>query len=309
MGKNEYRTTGKTAPIIIHQILVDLHQFSYFSNYLIAMNRTMKPCTLRIPACLLLLYATFSPTMLVNKAMAQDSNLFVAAWSNLGPTFFTVFLLLIIAGITLIIFNSINVRRKAFIKDDVIDPIMDAVKGLDIEGAKSLCDQYKLPITSIIKGGLERIQDDELDIEAIEKGLDENAALHMSKPFTWINMLNTVGSIAPMVGLLGTVVGMIGAFAVLTSAGMGGEASKQMAGNIGSALWTTAAGLVVAIPCLVSYFLFKTKFGNIAAEVNKVTGSMVFTLVRAARGGFEEEGGEEEQYEEDTFEETAPEPA
>ncbi len=309
MGKNEYRTTGKTAPIIIHQILVDLHQFSYFSNYLIAMNRTMKPCTLRIPACLLLLYATFSPTMLVNKAMAQDSNLFVAAWSNLGPTFFTVFLLLIIAGITLIIFNSINVRRKAFIKDDVIDPIMDAVKGLDIEGAKSLCDQYKLPITSIIKGGLERIQDDELDIEAIEKGLDENAALHMSKPFTWINMLNTVGSIAPMVGLLGTVVGMIGAFAVLTSAGMGGEASKQMAGNIGSALWTTAAGLVVAIPCLVSYFLFKTKFGNIAAEVNKVTGSMVFTLVRAARGGFEEEGSAEEQYEEDTFEETAPEPA
>lgn len=309
MGKNEYRTTGKTAPIIIQQILVDLHQFSYFSNYLIAMNRTMKPCTLRIPACLLLLYATFSPTMLVNKAMAQDSNLFVAAWSNLGPTFFTVFLLLIIAGITLIIFNSINVRRKAFIKDDVIDPIMDAVKGLDIEGAKSLCDQYKLPITSIIKGGLERIQDDELDIEAIEKGLDENAALHMSKPFTWINMLNTVGSIAPMVGLLGTVVGMIGAFAVLTSAGMGGEASKQMAGNIGSALWTTAAGLVVAIPCLVSYFLFKTKFGNIAAEVNKVTGSMVFTLVRAARGGFEEEGSAEEQYEEDTFEETAPEPA
>ena len=309
MGKNEYRTTGKTAPIIIQQILIDLDQFSYFSNSLIAMNRTMKPCTLRIPACLLLLYASLSPTMLVNKALAQDSNLFVAAWSNLGPTFFTVFLLLIIAGITLIIFNSINVRRKAFIKDDVIDPIMDAVKGLDIEGAKSLCDQYKLPITSIMKGGLERIQDDELDIEAIEKGLDENAALHMSKPFTWINMLNTVGSIAPMVGLLGTVVGMIGAFAVLTSAGMGGEASKQMAGNIGSALWTTAAGLVVAIPCLVSYFLFKTKFGNIAAEVNKVTGSMVFTLVRAARGGFEDEGGAEEVYEEDTFEETAPEPA
>ena len=309
MGKNEYRTTGKTAPIIIQQILIDLDQFSYFSNSLIAMNRTMKPCTLRIPACLLFLYATLSPTMLVSKASAQDSNLFVAAWSNLGPTFFTVFLLLIIAGITLIIFNSINVRRKAFIKDDVIDPIMDAVKGLDIEGAKSLCDQYKLPITSIMKGCLERIQDDELDIEAIEKGLDENAALHMSKPFTWINMLNTVGSIAPMVGLLGTVVGMIGAFAVLTSAGMGGEASKQMAGNIGSALWTTAAGLVVAIPCLISYFLFKTKFGNIAAEVNKVTGSMVFTLVRAARGGFDEEGGAEEQYEEDTFEEAAPEPA
>jgi len=143
-----------------------------------------------------------SPSMLVSHAMAQDSNLFVAAWTNLGPTFFIVFLLLIIAGITLIIFNSIAVRRKAFIKDDVINPIMESVKGLDIEGAKGLCDQYKLPVTSIIRGGLERIQDDELDIEAIEKGLDENAALHMSKPFTWINMLNTVGSIAPMIGLI-----------------------------------------------------------------------------------------------------------
>ena len=69
----------------------------------------------------------------------------------------------------MIIFNSINVRRKAFIKDDVIDPIMDAVKGLDIEGAKSLCDQYKLPITSIMKGGLERIQDDELISKRLKK--------------------------------------------------------------------------------------------------------------------------------------------
>ena len=47
---------------------------------------------------------------------------------------------------------------------------------------------------------------------------------------------------------LGTVSGMIGAFNVLAEAGMGGDSSQQMAGNIGSALWTTAAGLVVAIP-------------------------------------------------------------
>ena len=102
-----------------------------------------------------------------------------------------------------------------------------------------------------------------------------------------------------MIGLLGTVTGMIGAFNVLTESGMGGESSKQMAGNIGSALWTTAAGLVVAIPTLIAYFIYKTKFGNVVAEVNQVAGEMVFTLVRAARGGFEEEEvGEEEYYEE-----------
>ena len=87
---------------------------------------------------------------------------------------------------------------------------------MNIDGAKALCDQYKIPVTGVLKGGLERIQDDELDIESIEKGLEENAALELSKPFTWINMLNTIGSIAPMIGLLGTVTGMIGAFNVLT---------------------------------------------------------------------------------------------
>jgi len=208
---------------------------------------------------------------------------------------------MVVGGFTLIIYNGIAIRKKAFIKDDVVAPIMQEVQNLNIPGALSLCDQYKLPVTSVLKGGLSRIQDDELDIEQIEKGLEESSGIALSKPFTWINLLNTIGSIAPMIGLLGTVTGMIGAFNVLTESGMGGESSQKMAGNIGSALWTTAAGLVVAIPTLIAYFLYKTKFGNIVAEVNQVAGEMVFTLVRAARGGFdgeEEEAGEEEYYEE-----------
>ena len=70
---------------------------------------------------------------------------------------------------------------------------------------------------------------------------------------------------------------------MLTDQGMGGDSSKQMAGDISSALWTTAAGLITAIPTLIAYFIYKTKFGNIAAEVNRLAGEMVFTLVRAAR--------------------------
>ena len=89
---------------------------------------------------------------------------------------------------------------------------MQELQNLNVEGAMALCDQYKLPVTSVLKGGLARIQDDELDIESIERRLEETSGLEMAKPFTWINLLNTVGSIAPMVGLLGTVTGMIGAF-------------------------------------------------------------------------------------------------
>jgi len=249
-----------------------------------------------------LTFTVLYPEMLVSVAVAEDApTTFGGKMVKALGIFLYPFIIMVVGGFTLIIYNGIAIRKKAFIKDDVVAPIMQEVQNLNIPGALSLCDQYKLPVTSVLKGGLSRIQDDELDIEQIEKGLEESSGIALSKPFTWINLLNTIGSIAPMIGLLGTVTGMIGAFNVLTESGMGGESSQKMAGNIGSALWTTAAGLVVAIPTLIAYFLYKTKFGNIVAEVNQVAGEMVFTLVRAARGGFdgeEEEEGEEEYYEE-----------
>ena len=261
----------------------------------------MKLVQSRTLLLLALLFSVLFPEMLVSVAQAQTKSFGSQMMDALG-IFITPFAILVVGGFTLIIYNGIAIRRKAFVKDDVVQPIMQELQNLNIEGAKALCDQYKLPVTGVLKGGLERIQDDELDIESIEKGLEETSALELAKPFTWINMLNTIGSIAPMIGLLGTVTGMIGAFNVLTESGMGGESSKQMAGNIGSALWTTASGLVVAIPTLIAYFIYKTKFGTIVAEVNRVAGEMVFTLVRAARGGFEEgEDQEEEYYEEEAL--------
>ena len=253
-------------------------------------------------------FSILSPDLLVTVAQAQSKSFGDQLVDSLG-IFIAPFAIMVVGGFTLIIYNAIAIRRKAFIKDDVVQPIMQELQGLNIEGAKALCDQYKLPVTGVLKGGLERIQDDELDIESIEKGLEEASGLELAKPFTWINLLNTIGSIAPMIGLLGTVTGMIGAFNVLTESGMGGESSKQMAGNIGSALWTTAAGLVVAIPTLIAYFLYKTKFGTIVAAVNQVAGEMVFTLVRAARGGFDgEEEAEEQEYAEEEIEAAVPAP-
>ena len=268
----------------------------------------MKPRNNRIYFFLATLFIMLSPDMLVTIAQAQTKSFGDQLVDSLG-IFIAPFAIMVLGGFTLIIYNGIAIRRKAFIKDDVVQPILQELQNLNIDGAKALCDQYKLPVTGVLKGGLERIQDDELDIESIEKGLEEASGLELAKPFTWINLLNTIGSIAPMIGLLGTVTGMIGAFNVLTESGMGGESSKQMAGNIGSALWTTAAGLVVAIPTLIAYFLYKTKFGNIVAAVNQVAGEMVFTLVRAARGGFDGDGDAEEQhYEEEGMAEAVPAP-
>ncbi|MBG29993.1 MAG: hypothetical protein CMI31_08335 [Opitutae bacterium] len=225
-----------------------------------------------------------APQGFVASALAQDApTSFGGKMVESLGIFLYAFIIMILGGLALMIYNGIAIRKQAFVKDEVVEPIIAEVGRLNIDGARELCDQYKMPATNILKAGLDRIQDDELDTDSIEKGLEEASSVELAKPFTWINMLNTIGSIAPMIGLLGTVTGMIGAFNVLTDQGMGGDSSKQMAGDISSALWTTAAGLITAIPTLISYFIYKTKFGTIVAEVNRLSGEMVFTLVRAAR--------------------------
>ena len=187
---------------------------------------------------------------MVTVAQAQTKSFGDQLVDSLG-IFIAPFAILVLGGFTLIIYNGIAIRRKAFIKDDVVQPIMQELQNLNIEGAKALCDQYKLPVTGVLKGGLERIQDDELDIESIEKGLEEASGLELSKPFTWINLLNTIGSIAPMIGLLGTVTGMIITFQQITLFGTGDP--KIMAGGISQALVTTVLGLVVAIPTTLAH--------------------------------------------------------
>jgi hypothetical protein len=121
-------------------------------------------------------FSILSPDMLVTVAQAQTQGFGEKMVEALG-IFIAPFAIMVIGGFTLIIYNGIAIRRKAFIKDDVVQPIMQELQSLNIEGAKALCDQYKLPVTGVLKGGLERIQDDELDIESIEKGLEEASGL------------------------------------------------------------------------------------------------------------------------------------
>ena len=76
----------------------------------------------------------------------------------------------------------------------------------------------------------------------------------------WINYLNVVAAVAPMIGLLGTVSGMISAFQTIGQVGMGDPSA--LAGDIGEALVTTATGLTIGIPAMIAYFILRNRLNS-----------------------------------------------
>ena len=106
--------------------------------------------------------------------------------------------------------------------------------------------------------------------------MEEASTEQLSVYMVPINVINTVAVVAPMWGLLGTVSGMIKAFFNISMGGMGKP--EMLANNIGEALITTEAGLLIAIPAMTFYFLFKTNFVKAVAQAGKNIGKLTDRL-------------------------------
>ncbi len=94
----------------------------------------------------------------------------------------------------------------------------------------------------------------------VEASLSESLEHEENGVGQWINYLNVVATVAPMIGLLGTVSGMIGAFQTISRGGMGRP--ELLAGDIGQALVTTATGLTIGIPAMIAYFVLRNRLDN-----------------------------------------------
>jgi biopolymer transport protein ExbB len=115
---------------------------------------------------------------------------------------------------------------------------------------------------------------------AIDEAVDERA----TRLFRRIEYLNVIGNIAPMIGLFGTVVGMINAFARIYAAGGGMPDAAKLAGDISVALITTFWGLLIAIPALSIFSLLRNRVDAFAAESVKLCDSLVSLLSEQQTG-------------------------
>ena len=179
-----------------------------------------------------------------------------------------------IATLGLVIYNGLYVRENAIINQATIDnEVTPALDKLDFAAAIEACDQNKGPVMNILRCGLQTTERGNFNPDKIDQAFNEAASVELARPFVFVNYLQVIASVSPMVGLLGTVSGMVKAFRTISEQGMGRP--ELLANNISEALVTTASGLLVAIPALIAYFFFKNKYGKIAASVSQVLGRIL----------------------------------
>lgn len=189
--------------------------------------------------------------------------------------------ILSMSAFALTVYNFIALRKKDFFDDEVARQVGDKLNTLDIEGANALCEEQPSPLTRIVNHGLDSVKGGHIDTELFRQRLEAGSSKELAKPFVVINYLSIIASIAPMVGLLGTVSGMVKAFDSIATVGMGQP--EVLAGNISEALITTASGMLVGIPAMFFFFYFKNQYGNLVADMTMYLDDMHGDLVHGTR--------------------------
>jgi biopolymer transport protein ExbB len=157
----------------------------------------------------------------------------------------------------------------------------------NVKEAIKICEQSKGPVASVMKAGLLRYGHAREDIEKTI----ENAALYeLDRLEKRLGVLATTANVAPMLGFLGTVAGMIKSFATLAEQGLTNPAAVAV--GISEALITTATGLIIAIPAQLVYNWYTTKITRFVRDIETASNMLVetFTEMDSQRYGSGGEG-------------------
>lgn len=177
------------------------------------------------------------------------------------------FIALISVGtITVITYCATRVRRKKLIPPDLERALARTMGNQDVSAALLACDGGSSSLAHVMRetltkagAGVEVYSKADLEAVASETIFHEE-----TKFMLWVNMLNAFAAVAPMMGLLGTVSGMIGSFNQLAA---GASKPSDFAGGIGEAMITTAFALIVAIPSMLAYFVFKNFLQSLVGDL------------------------------------------
>jgi len=196
----------------------------------------------------------------------------VRASGIIGLTIF----LLSVAGLALVIEHAITIRRSSLLPPEFIAEIEGAVRSGQIGRVGELARSQNNSLARVLTAGLAEV---DLGWNSVEKAMEEALAEESARLYRKVEYLSVIGNVAPMLGLLGTVVGMIMAFRRVAET-QGAARAADLAEGIYLALVTTVEGLLVAIPALAAFAVFRNRVDGLMAEVGLCADRLLGPLKR-----------------------------
>lgn len=173
----------------------------------------------------------------------------------------------------------VNVKRDKIVPPEVIGALQNYIDEGDLEGALQYCESAPNYLTRTIGAALNRVSYGPSSVkDAAGAMLDAEQA----KVEFHISPIALCASVGPLMGLFGTVTGMVQSFEQIENAPGGQVNPKMVAGGISLALLSTVIGLIIAIPGLIFYWFFKNKVANIGTSIALVSDDMVETIAAYA---------------------------
>jgi len=180
-------------------------------------------------------------------------------------------LLCSIIGVAIIVDRFIVLRKTRINVPAFLVRIRGLIKKNDIDGAISYCMEEKSPIANIIRKGLKKFR---YGHERVKESIENAGRQEIGKLEKGLMILASIAGIAPLLGFLGTVTGMISAFMTIQAL-QGAASPSALAGGIWEALVTTAFGLMVGIPALAFYNYFLSKIKKLIDDMETVANDVV----------------------------------
>ncbi len=180
-----------------------------------------------------------------------------------------------LVGLTFIIERMLVLRQGHVIVPEIAEAVETLSASEDLSVAYAICERKPGPFANVVKAGLDHADNDWTIMRDVLEEAGRQEATRLTRR---LGILETVAAVSPLLGLLGTVLGMIRVFGTISLAGLGNP--ETLSSGISEAMVTTAAGLIIGIPALVAHNWLSGRADRIIFELEFYASKVLDTLRR-----------------------------
>jgi biopolymer transport protein ExbB len=196
-----------------------------------------------------------------------------AGW--FGMVIWAMLIICSIISVALIVDSYINVKDDKVMPPALISNVRTAMENGDLLKAIQYCDSTPGQLANILKAGFAQVEE---GYEVVQDAVSVAADLETERLLSRVTYLSVIANTTPMLGLIGTVQGMIFAFLTLGTMEAGAAQQAMLAVNISHGLWATAIGLGTAVPATIFFYFFKNRSMSIILRMEALTMDMIKAL-------------------------------